>query len=70
MKKIKNDLYNNTAINNNIQKNREIKKKPINSSKIKKHNVKIKIQPPKIRENKSDNKLKIKKIEQIGCIWE
>ena len=67
-KKIKNDLYNNTAINNNIQKNREIKKKPINSSKIKKHNVKIKIQPPKIRENKSDNKLKIKKIEQIGCI--
>ena len=67
-KKIKNDLYNNTAINNNIQKNREIKKKPINSSKIKKHNVKIKIQTPKIRENKSDNKLKIKKIEQIGCI--
>ena len=67
-KKVKTDLYNNTTINNNLPKNKEIKKKAINSSKIKKHNVKIKIQPPKIHENKSDNKLKIKKIEQIGCI--
>ena len=69
--KVKTDLYNNTNINSNnndIPKNKEIKKKAINSSKIKKHNVKIKIQPPKIRENKSDNKLKIKKVEQIGCI--
>ena len=67
-KKIKNDSFNNTAINNKIQKSKESKKKAINSSKIKKHNVKIKVQTPKIRENKSDNKLKTKKVEQIGCI--
>ena len=72
-KKVKTDLYNNTNINTNInnkniQKNKENKKRPINSSKIKKHNVKIKIQQPKIRENKSDNNLIIKQVEQIGCI--
>ena len=67
--KVKTDLYNNTTtINNNISKKKETKKKPINSSKIKKHNVKIKIQTPKIQQNKSDNKLKIKKIDKIGCI--
>ena len=72
-KKIRTDIYNNVNAstkvnNNNIPKHKENKKRAINSSKIKKHNVKIKIQPPKIRENKSDNKLKIRKIEQIGCI--
>ena len=70
-KKIRTDIYNNTNAtnnNNNIQKNPEIKKKAINSSKIKKHNVKIKVPQPKIRENKSDNKIKIKKVEQIGLI--
>ena len=40
-KKIKTDLYNETT--NNAVKNMPVKKKALNSSKIKKHNVKIKL---------------------------
>ena len=66
--KVRKDLSNHHTINKNTSINKETKKKAINSSKIKKHNVKIKIETPKIQQNKSDNKIKIKKIDKIGCI--
>ena len=69
-KKIKTDLYSGTNNNNNISKNIPVKKRAINSSKIKKHNVKIKISKPNpsMKETKSDKKLKIKEIDNIGCV--
>ena len=64
-KKIKTDLYNETT--NNAVKNMPVKKKALNSSKIKKHNVKIKTSNS-IKETKSDKKLKLKGIDNIGCV--